>query len=225
MLALLAGLITGYQASNMSTMQLVFLRAGDKVNPFPKNLQAVAMKRHLEELKELWSSGKAVAVGPMESSEYEGLAVLDVKTAEEAKELLKNDPFVKAGMLTLDIVPWMFENTFKKGPDFMDVEKIWFGIFQRPQNAPQYSAEKLKELQSGHIANLEKMAKEGILSAAGPLLSDGNRRGILIFFSKDIDEIKRAVAVDPLIRAKRLELRLIPWWTGKGTVVQYKSDN
>jgi len=225
MLALLAGLITGYQASKMVTMQLVFLRPGENMNPLPKNLHEVAMKRHLDGLKELWSSGQAVAVGPMESSDYEGLVVLNVKTAEEARELMKNDPFVKSGALKLDIVPWMLENTFRKGPDFMDVEKIWFGIFERPKNAPQYPSEKLKELQAGHIANLQKMANDGILSAAGPLTSDEKRRGILVFFSKDINQIKKAVAIDPLIRAKRLELKLIPWWTGKGTVVQYKPSS
>ncbi|MEI8282721.1 MAG: hypothetical protein WCG75_09985, partial [Armatimonadota bacterium] len=62
-----------------------------------------------------------------------------------------------------------------------------------------------------------------ILAAAGPFLSDESRRGIFVFFSKDIKQINQAVSRDPLIRAKRLELKLMPWYTGKGTVVQYKS--
>lgn len=225
MLALLAGWITGMKPLEMQTMQLVFLRPTPHTKPFSKHVQEVAMQRHLAGLESLWSSGIAVAVGPMESDDYAGMAVLDVKTAAEAKELLKSDPFVKSGQLTLDILPWYFENTFRKAPKFLDVEKIWFGILERPENAPKYPTAKLEEMQAGHIANIEKMARDGILSAAGPLASNEKRRGIFVFYSKDLNQIKKAVAVDPLIRAKRLELKLIPWWTGKGTVVPYRPNN
>ncbi len=225
MVALLAGWIAGTKAYEMQTMQLVFLRAAPHAQPFSKHVQEVAMQNHLTGLESLWNSGVAVAVGPMESAEYEGMAVLNVKTADEAKELLKNDPFVKSGQMTLDIVPWYFENTFKKAPKFLDVEKIWFGILERPENAPKYPTAKLEEMQAGHIANIEKMARDGILSAAGPLGSNEKRRGIFVFYSKDLNQIKKAVSVDPLIRAKRLELKLIPWWTGKGTVVPYRPSN
>jgi uncharacterized protein YciI len=232
MLALLAGVIAGYggfiglhenpQESKMVTLQLVFLRATKDSKPLTKNLHEVYMKRHLDGLKALWESGKAVAIGPMQSSEYEGIVVLSAKDAAEANDLLKDDPFIKSGLMKTDVLPWMLENGFRKGKEFLDVEKIWFGIFERVENAPQYSPEKLKELQAGHLANLGKMANEGILAIAGPLLSNEKRRGIVIFYSKDIGKIKKAISQDPLVRAKRLELKLIPWWTSKGTIVQYK---
>lgn len=228
MLALLAGAIAGFggsgqpQESKMVTLQLVFLRATKDARPLTKNLHEVYMKRHLDGLKALWESGKAVAIGPMQSSEYEGIVVLNVKDSAEANELLKDDPFIKSGMMKTDILPWMLENGFRKGKEFLDVEKIWFGIFERPENTPQYSPEKLKELQAGHLENLGKMANEGILSIAGPLLSNEKRRGIVIFYSKDLGQIKKAISRDPLVKAKRLELNLIPWWTSKGTIVQYK---
>ena len=206
----------------MVTMEMVFLRKVLGKSPLTKNLAEVYQKRHLDGLMHLWEEGKAVAVGPMEDDSYSGLVILNTKDPIEAKEWLKGDPYVKSGYLTLDILPWAFENHFQHAPKFLDVEKFWFGILERPKNAPQYSAAKSNKLQAGHLANITKMANDGLLAMAGPFLSDEPRRGLLIFFTKDISQIKRAVAADPLIQAKRLELKLIPWYTGKGTIVQYK---
>jgi uncharacterized protein YciI len=226
MLALLAGLITVNHAlqapPNMVTMQMVFLRTvpGKSI---PKSEERAAHLRHMEVLEKLWLDGKAVIAGRIEDKTYAGLVLLDAKDATEAKDLLKDDPYIKTGVLVPDVLPWMFENVFHKAPRFLDLEKIWFGILERPKNAPQYPAAKLEELQSGHLANIRKMAEDGLLASAGPFLSNDSRRGIFVFFSKNLSQIKRAVSADPLIKAKRLELKLMPWWTGKGTVVQYKS--
>ena len=226
MLGLLASLVTVFPGSqtpsNMVTMQMVFLRIPPGRQSKPKD-QAKAMPQHLVGLQKLWADGKAIIVGAIEDKSYAGLVLLNTKDASEAKDWLKDDPFIKAGALTIDSIPWMFENVFHKAPKFLDVEKIWFGILERPKNAPQYPADKLKELMSGHLANIKKMADDGILASAGPFLANEDRRGIFIFFSKDLKRIRKAVAADPLIQAKRLELKLMPWWTGKGTIVQYKS--
>lgn len=222
MLALLAGVITGIQTNKMVTMQVVFLRPVSGIAPLTPHVHEVTLGRHLQGLQSLWESGKAVAVGPMDDPEYAGIAVLDVRTKEEAQALIQNDPFIKLGQLRADIMPWMCENTFKKGQKFLDVEKIWFGILQRPINAPKYSADKLAEMQKGHLANIQKMADDGLLAAAGPFLTDEKRRGIFVFFTKDRKQIESATSIDPLIRAKRLEMKLIPWWTSKGTIVRYE---
>jgi uncharacterized protein YciI len=206
----------------MVTMQMVFFRNVPSRNPLTPNLQKTYIERHLSRLKKLWEEDKAIIVGPLEDESYAGLVLLNAKSSDEAKNWLKDDPFVKSGLVTLDVLPWYFQNVFHKAPKFDDDEKIWFGILQRPKNAPQYPADQLTEMQKGHMANIGKMANDGLLAAAGPFGGNDDRRGIFIFCSKDINKIKHAVAVDPLIRAKRLELKLMPWWTGKGTVVPYK---
>ncbi len=227
MLGLLASFFTVLGApqtpTNMVTMQMVFLRTVLNKNPLTKNLGEVYQKRHLEGLKKLWEEGKAVIVGPLEDKSYAGLVLLNAKDPDQAKEWLKDDPYVKSGYLTTDVIPWYFQNVFHKGPDFLDVEKIWFGILERPKNAPQYPAATLEKLQAGHLANIGKMANDGLLASAGPFGTKDSRRGIFIFFSKDLKKIREAVSVDPLIKAKLLELKIMPWWTGKGTIVQYKS--
>jgi uncharacterized protein YciI len=227
MIGLLASLFTvlpGSQTpSDMVTMQMVFLRVVPGKNPLTPNLDKNYNERHISGLKKLWEEGKAIAVGPFEDDSYAGVVLLNAKDSDQAKDWLKDDPYVKSGYISLDVLPWFFQNVFLKAPKFDDIEKIWFGILQRPKNAPQYPATKLSEMQKGHLENIGKMANDGILAAAGPFRSDEDRRGIFVFFSKDINQIKRAVAVDPLIRGKRLELKLMRWWTSKGTVVQYKA--
>jgi uncharacterized protein len=72
------------------------------------------------------------------------------------------------------------------------------------------------KLQEGHMANIQKMADEGHLAVAGPFGDDGDWRGIFIFKTKTIDEAKKLVEQDPMIRAGRLIYEIHPWWTMKG---------
>ena len=37
---------------------------------------------------------------------YRGIFLLDVKTEEEAKSILQNDPTIKSGVFTVEILPW-----------------------------------------------------------------------------------------------------------------------
>ncbi len=227
MLDLLASLITVFPTKqappDMVTMQMVFFRVAPGKHPISKEKGKMIQADHVDKLKRLWEKGTAIIAGPIDDKSYVGLVLLNVKDEKAAKDLLSDDPYVQVGALTLDVIPWYFQNVFHKAPKFHDLEKIWFGILQRPKNAPQYSATKLEEMQKGHLANIGKMARDGILASAGPFDAKDDRRGIFIFFSKNIKQVRRAVAPDPLIRAKRLELKLMPWYTGKGTVVQYKS--
>jgi uncharacterized protein YciI len=60
-------------------------------------------------------------------------------------------------------------------------------------------------IQAGHMANIGRMAKEGYLLAAGPLLDGGDLRGIFIFSSDSGPARLRAqVARDPAVSSGRL---------------------
>lgn len=174
----------------MVTMQMVFLHNEPGIFSLPKEQRKSAHEKHEAFLEKLWQDGRAVLVGPFDQSQdesYAELILLNAKNEVEAKDWLENDPIIKARILTADILPWMFENVFRKAPIYMDTEKIWFGILTRPKNAPQYSAAKLEELQNGHLANITKMATDGILASAGPFLTKDDRRGIFFIFLKGFE--------------------------------------
>ncbi|RZJ56081.1 MAG: hypothetical protein EOO44_00840 [Flavobacterium sp.] len=75
------------------------------------------------------------------------------------------------------------------------------------------SKEETQKLFEGHMANINKLAKEGKLVVAGPFMkNDRNYRGIYVFNVETIAEAEALVATDPAIKAKLLEAELTPWY-------------
>lgn len=73
----------------------------------------------------------------------------------------------------------------------------------------------INEIQRGHIANIERLAKMGKILVAGPFGDDANWRGIFIFDCKTQEEVEALLKTDPAIGAGRLAYEIHPWWTAK----------
>jgi uncharacterized protein YciI len=97
----------------------------------------------------------------------------------------------------------------EKPPAGMDTYLL--GILRSGQQPPA-PADEAKALQQAHRQNMERMAGEGLLVGAGPLLDAGDYRGIFIFKSDRRAEVERRVQDDPLIQSGRLVLELLTWW-------------
>ena len=95
------------------------------------------------------------------------------------------------------------------------LKEYFFVMLKRGPNRSQDSVTTQK-LQEGHMANIQKMANDGHLAIAGPFGDDGDWRGIFIFKTKTIEDAKKLVEQDPMIRAGRLIYEIHPWWTMKG---------
>ena len=62
---------------------------------------------HFANMGRLAKKGILVLAGPfMEGGEKRGLFIFNVKTIEEAKELVKTDPAIAAGIFEVDITKW-----------------------------------------------------------------------------------------------------------------------
>lgn len=55
------------------------------------------------------------------------------------------------------------------------------------------------EMFKGHFANMQRLAKEGLLVYAGPLDGKEGLRGLFIFATSDLDVARKAVDTDPVI--------------------------
>lgn len=55
------------------------------------------------------------------------------------------------------------------------------------------------EMFKGHFANMQRLAKEGLLVYAGPLDGQQDLRGLFIFATADQDAARKAVDTDPVI--------------------------
>lgn len=65
----------------------------------------------------------------------------------------------------------------------------------------------------GHMANIEKLAKEGKLVVAGPIHKNEKQyRGIFILNVKTIEEANSLLQTDPAVKGKLLDAELYKWY-------------
>ena len=68
------------------------------------------------------------------------------------------------------------------------------------------------QLIQGHLKNIGRLAKEGKLLLAGPILDKGDLAGIFIFNVTTIEEARNLVATDPAVKAGLFDMELHPWY-------------
>jgi uncharacterized protein len=71
-------------------------------------------------------------------------------------------------------------------------------------------------IQAGHMANIQRLAREKKLKVAGPMLDEGDVRGIFILDVPTLEEARRLTEADPAVKAGRLIMEIHPWMTQKG---------
>jgi uncharacterized protein YciI len=204
----------------MTTYQLVLLKRGPDWRPMGEREIQGHQEAHLDYLKALLDEDKAIIAGPVDGSEeLRGVVVLDVGSVEAAEAVMADNPWVRAGRLEAEVHPWWTaKGIVQQTDEFRYQETCYLGLLNRPENAPDYSDEKLQELQTGHVANIRRMADSGDLVLAGPMGDDGRLRGIFVFRRTDPERITAQVAEDPAIKAGRLEMELYPWNVPRGSL-------
>ncbi|OWY23658.1 hypothetical protein C7N43_12580 [Sphingobacteriales bacterium UPWRP_1] len=78
-------------------------------------------------------------------------------------------------------------------------------------NRGKYSDDELNDLQTKHLKHIFEMKLSGKLAIVGPLLSDGNLRGIGIFNASE-DEVKQLMSEDASVKAGLLTVEVHPWF-------------
>jgi uncharacterized protein YciI len=90
-----------------------------------------------------------------------------------------------------------------------------FVFLNKKAEAVPLSKEKTDEIMKGHMANIERLAKEGKLVAAGPFEGGG---GIFILKTADKTEAQGWLAPDPGIQNKRWDVELFPFRLRQGSI-------
>ena len=206
----------------MMTYQLVLLKRGPTPPPAGAAEQKALQDQHLSMMADQNRKGINVIYGPvLADADIRGIGVLAVATADEAKAQFASDPFVKAGVMTPEVYGWMGPKGWFGKPASYDVtlpgnlEPLVFGFVVRGPNTAQDKAA-ADALQKGHLAYMDALHKQGKLVMAGPLVSAGERRGVVVYRAKDVAEAQALAADDPAVKAGRLTLEAYPWMTFKG---------
>ncbi|WP_160152166.1 YciI family protein [Microbulbifer sp. ALW1] len=99
----------------------------------------------------------------------------------------------------------------KLGADDYGMRKYVMALLKAGPNRDQ-GPEQAAELQRAHMANIQRMADEGVLVLAGPFLDKGELRGIYVFDVATVEEARKLTETDPAVKAGRLVMELHPWY-------------
>lgn len=99
-----------------------------------------------------------------------------------------------------------------------EMKRYWLVLLQKGPNRNQdsISAEKI---QAAHMANINRLAKEGKLVMAGPIGIEDDLRGIFLMNCADSSEVENFVRTDSAVITGRLVMKYYPWWTMKGKYI------
>jgi uncharacterized protein YciI len=90
-----------------------------------------------------------------------------------------------------------------------------FVFLHKKADKAQLPKEEVDKIMEGHMANINRLAQEGKLIAAGPFDGGG---GIFIFKSKFKEEVSLWLQDDPGIRAQRWDVEMLPYEPRTGGV-------
>ena len=82
-------------------------------------------------------------------------------------------------------------------------------------DAEKISKEKQEDLMKGHMANINLLAKEGKLLAAGPFDGGG---GLFVFNTISMEEATSWVNTDPAVKANRWRIEILPYIPRSGLI-------
>jgi uncharacterized protein YciI len=97
--------------------------------------------------------------------------------------------------------------------------KYVFVFLNKKTDKEELLEDQVKKLMEGHLANINRLAKEGKLIAAGPFDEGG---GIFIFNTPSTDLVKEWLKPDPGIQANRWNIEILPYYPRMGEVCSVK---
>jgi uncharacterized protein YciI len=97
----------GSDEYGMKMYTLVILKTGTAKIDRKETVDSL-FKGHMENIGRLAKAGKLVVAGPLKKNDknYRGIFIFNVKTIEEANQLLSTDPAVKEKLLDAEIFQW-----------------------------------------------------------------------------------------------------------------------
>ncbi len=203
---------------DMGKMQMVFLKRAREWKPANKAEPAKTEKDHRDYIVNLIESRKCALEGTVPGNEdlYE-ILVFKTESIEEIQTAVKSFPGVKAGMLQAEVLSWYASRAAITAAKSPIVQSHYvFGLLVRGPKWTSAQTEDSKKIQSGHMANINRLAELGKLVLAGPYFSGGDRAGVFIFKVDSIEEAESLTNTDPAVIAGRLKIELHHWLVPKG---------
>lgn len=109
----------------------------------------------------------------------------------------------------------------KVGADEYGMKNYVFCILKTgPNDAKIKSKKKRDEIFGGHMANIQRLADNGKLVLAGPFgTNKRSYRGLFIFNVATVEEARKLVETDPVIKSGIMVAELTPWYGTAATML------
>ncbi|MBJ6367379.1 YciI family protein [Snuella sedimenti] len=108
-----------------------------------------------------------------------------------------------------------FDYVDEKSQDTILMQQ-YFIVFLKKGPIRSQNEEEAAMLQEAHLAHLTKMYELGYADISGPFGDDGDIRGMTIYNVPTLKMADSLANADPMVKAKRLEVEIHPWWAAKG---------
>ena len=98
------------------------------------------------------------------------------------------------------------------GADDYGMRKYVIAFLYRGDRVQEYTEQQRTEIQAGHMANINRLAKEGKMVLAGPFFGNEELRGLFFFAVESLEEAQKLTESDPAIKAGVLKMDLKEWY-------------
>ena len=97
----------GADEYGMKSYMLVILKTGTNTTADKQTLDSLFLG-HMNNIQRLSDQGKLIVAGPIRknANNYRGIFILDVKTKEDAQQLLQDDPTISEKVLVAEYYDW-----------------------------------------------------------------------------------------------------------------------
>lgn len=138
---------------------------------------------------------------------YAGLFMLCLLVSAGNAPVLAQDSAATPGKPAFDA-----ELARKAGADDYGMRRYVLVVLKTgPTRVPD--GEERNAMFAGHMANIQRLSKEGKLAIAGPFMDGGGDwRGLFVFAVEDIEEAKALVATDPVIIKGEMVAEYHKWY-------------
>lgn len=180
---------------------------------------------HMANMQKMAAAGALIGAGPFAGDhKFRGLLIFRDLPMDSIRAMVMQDPALKHQRLLIELHRWYAPKGIGEAyaerakirterPDSMI--RVPAAFLMRPSTVPKADSAEVALATAGHMGHILDMLKGGQLLAAGPFFDDGPIRGVS-FFATDSATAHRLSHDDPAVRAGRLNVVLLTWWTAWG---------
>lgn len=180
---------------------------------------------HLANIRAMAASGALIGAGPLAGNHRErGFFIFKDLPMDSVTKLVHADPAIQSQRLMIELHRWLaprgigvaYRARARLRPENTDsMITVPVAFLNRPAVEPKMDSLVTAKAMAGHVGHILDMLKSGQALAAGPMFDDGPLRG-LTFFGTDSATADRLAHDDPAIKAGRMNIEMMQWWTAWG---------